>query len=197
MKLTIFSSSQRESSQSTKVGDYLMSKSTQFSDSKHLELKNFSLPFWDGSSNKGKHWDELNHLLIEADAIVLITPEWNGVASPLLKNFLMMCDGAVTANKPVLLVSISSGVCGAYPIAELKMNAFKNNKMLPIPDHLIVRSANEVLNMDCTTDRDQQIRDRINFSLHTLFSYAEALKQMRTKLQNHPYPNQHKFSYGM
>ncbi|MCL1077814.1 NADPH-dependent oxidoreductase [Parashewanella spongiae] len=197
MKLVIFSSSQRKSSQSAKVGEFIRLNLGKFSQSKHIELQEIDLPFWDGSSNKGQHWEALNQSLNEADAIVLITPEWNGVASPLLKNFLMMCDGAITANKPVLLVSVSSGVSGVYPIAELKMNAFKNNKMLPIPDHIIVRSANEVLLAECESERDQQLRKRIDYSLHMLFMYAEALKSMRLKLQDQPYPNQGNFSFGM
>ena len=130
----------------------------------------------------------------------MITPEWSGMASPLLKNVLLMCAGQNTAHKPVLLVAISGGISGAYPIAELRMNAFKNNKLVAIPDHLIIRNVREVLNCDGTSElseKDSSIRDRISYSLHTLYNYSESLQALRTNLSIKPYNNKERFANGM
>ncbi|MBL4899742.1 MAG: NAD(P)H-dependent oxidoreductase, partial [Colwellia sp.] len=127
-------------------------------------------------------------------------PEWGGMASPLLKNVLLMCSGQDTAHKPVLLVASSGSVSGAYPIAELRMNAFKNNKLVAIPDHLIIRNVGEVLNCDNKaelSDKDNHIRHRIGYSLHVLYHYSESLRALRTNLSITPYNNEERYSYGM
>jgi len=124
MKLLIISGSQRHSSQSAKVANYISSTSEGYKDVSHIELCKYSLPFWDGDQdsieNDASPWTLIRHKIHAADALVLITPEWGGVATPMLKNFLLMCDQQDTAHKPALLVSVVSGINGAYPIAELE-----------------------------------------------------------------------------
>jgi len=206
MKLVIVSASQRAGSQSTKVAKYIAEHASGYEKITHFELCQYQLPLWDGEqSSKDAHssdWLMINEQIKTADALVAITPEWSGVASPLLKNFLMMCSGQDTAHKPILLVSVSSGISGAYPIAELRMNAFKNNKLVATPDHLIIRNVDEVLNdngsdTDALTRRDQQIRARIGYSLHTLNGYAQALQTLRATLANNPYKDEAQYAYGM
>ena len=140
------------------------------------------------------------------DALILITPEWGGTASPLLKNLLMMAEAADIGHKPVLLVSVVNGISGAYPIAELRMNAFSNNKLVAIPDHLIIRNVEEILNTinkdnlqenSAITRRDNNIRHRIGYSLHTLLHYSQAMKSLRETLQGNVYNNEHLYQYGM
>ncbi|RLV61668.1 NADPH-dependent oxidoreductase [Parashewanella curva] len=197
MKLAIFSGSHRKNSQSAKVGEYIKNNAGKFTQVTHTELADKQLPFWDASENRGPYWNELVHEVEQADALVLITPEWNGMASPLLKNFLMMLPNKATAHKPVVFTSVSSGISGAYPIAELKLDGTKNNKLLPLPDYLIVRSVEDVLNEDEHSNHDHQIRGRIGYSLHTLHCYAQALTPMREQLLLNPFPNQENYSFGM
>ncbi|WP_133407655.1 NADPH-dependent FMN reductase [Parashewanella tropica] len=197
MKLAIFSGSHRKNSQSAKVGEYIKTQARQFSHVTHIELTDKQLPFWDASDDYGPHWTELTEEVEQSDALVLITPEWNGMASPLLKNFLMMLPNEITAHKPVVFVSVSSGISGAYPISELKLDGTKNSKLLPIPDYLIVRSVEDVLNEDQQSGHDPQIRGRIDYSLYMLHHYAQALTPMRQQLQADPFPNQNNYSFGM
>jgi NAD(P)H-dependent FMN reductase len=201
MDLLIVSSSQRSPSQSANIGRYIAENSQQFEQINHIELCQYHLPFWDGDRNStallNSDWHDMSFQLNKADALILITPEWGGMASPILKNFLLLCDSQDTAHKPVLLVSVSSGINGAYPIAELKMNAFKNNKLLPIPDHLIIRNSENVLQQEPQNEREQHLRERINYSLHMLHQYGTALKMVRDNHQHQPYPKQQEYSYGM
>lgn len=203
MNLLIISASQRVQSESAKVANYLSNNSEQFSDIRHIELCKINLPLWDGEESSkedtASDWSKIHAQLLVADAIVLVTPEWGGTASPLLKNLLMMCASADIGHKPVLLVSVVSGISGAYPIAELRMNAFSNNKLVVIPDHLIIRNVENVLNEHCQeiSQRDQSLRHRIGYSLHTLHHYGQALKNLRTNLQQNVYHNEHLYSYGM
>ncbi len=206
MKLVIISASQRKQSQTAKVAQYMVEAAIGYETIVHLELCQLQLPLWDGKQTsklaESSDWLMINEHLNQADAFIVITPEWSGMASPLLKNFLLMCSSQDTANKPVLLTAISSGISGAYPIAELRMNAFKNNKLVAIPDHLIIRNIEEVLNAPTNntsvfTEHDNKIRHRIGYSLHTLQKYSKALKALRTELIDYPYENETLYSYGM
>ncbi len=212
MKLVIVSGSQRNHSESAKVAAYIANAASQYKTVQHIELCKYQLPFWDGDdeskSAPGCDWPLISEALMQADAFVLITPEWDGMATPILKNFLMMCAHDETAHKPALLVSVVSGINGAYPIAELRMSAFKNNKIVAIPDHLIIRHVGDVLNDDnahasiaemnsSLSERDKSIRHRIGYSLHTLHQYSQALGQVRQLQQQQPYSQQDKYSYAM
>ncbi len=204
MKLLIVSASQRSDSQSAKVARYLVEHSAQsgeieaYSSIHHLELCRYNLPFWDGDEQtKGEHWPAIEQSVDQADALVLITPEWGGMASPLLKNFLLMCTRQETAHKPALLVSVSSGISGSYPIAELKMSALKNNKLVPLPDHLIIRDVKNMFNSEPSGERDLALRERVQYSLHMLQQYAQALAPIRQRHANTPYPKQQEYCYGM
>ncbi|KGJ92530.1 NAD(P)H-dependent oxidoreductase [Colwellia psychrerythraea] len=210
MNLLIISASQRTESQSAKVAEYLLNNSTQFSKVRHIELCKQRIPLWDGEEtskqNDDSDWLAINSQLQTMDALVLITPEWGGTASPLLKNLLMMADAIDIGHKPVLLISVVNGISGAYPIAELRMNAFSNNKLVAIPDHLIIRNVEEILNTfdesnlqqgTALTGRDKRIRHRIGYSLHTLLHYSQAMKSLRQTLQTDTYDNEHLYQYGM
>ncbi|OUR63068.1 NADPH-dependent FMN reductase [Colwellia sp. 39_35_sub15_T18] len=206
MNLVIISASQRKQSQTVKVVQYMAEAAIGYENIVHLELCQLQLPLWDGEQVSklaaSSDWLMINKHLQEADAFIVITPEWSGMASPLLKNLLMMCEAEDTGHKPALLVSVVNGISGAYPIAELRMNAFKNNKLVAIPDHLIIRNVEEILNADkkstsAFTERDAHIRHRIGYSLHTLQKYSSALKTLRAELINQPYENEAQYSYGM
>lgn len=204
MNLVIISASQRKLSQSAKVAQYIAETATGYKKITHFELCQYKLPLWDGSqigkSAEYSDWPLLNEQISQADALIMITPEWGGMASPLLKNVLLMCSSQDTAHKPVLLIGLSSGISGVYPIAELRMNAFKNNKLVAIPDHLVIRDVEEVLNSggeSKLSERDAHIRHRIGYSLHTLFHYSEVLNALRTNLAIHPYNNEKHYAYGM
>ena len=202
MNLVIISASQRLLSQSAKVANYLAMQASQFNSVEHIELVKFSLPYWDGEGDtkyaEGSAWPFIQKKIQKADGLILITPEWGGFATPILKNFLLMCDQQDTGHKPALLVSVVSGISGAYPIAELRMNALKNNKIVATPDHLIIRDVEEKLNDDPPqSKRDQSLRNRISYSMHMLYQYSQALAGIRHQHQHQPYPKQQEYIYGM
>lgn len=200
MRLLIVSASQRSPSQTQRVASYLAENAQQhgFEHIDLLELCQQDLPFWDGEDDhRGEQWPRIDSLVQAADALVLLTPEWGGMASPLLKNFLLMCDKQQTAHKPALLVAVVSGISGAYPISELRMNALKNNKLVAIPDHLIIRNVKQMLQAEIGNRHDQQLRERIHYSLHMLAQYSQALAPIRTAHIGTPYPKQQEYLYGM
>jgi NAD(P)H-dependent FMN reductase len=188
MRLAIVAGSQRPGAQSSKVARYIdgVAKS-RFEDSPMLlDLAEHPLPFLDGSPALdcepwSSVWAPVSAALRATDAAVLITPEWGGMASPAMKNFLLLCScGDELRHRPCLLVSVSGGVGGAYPIAELRMSASKNSQACFIPNHVIVRNAAARLNGDPTDDpQEKEVRARIHHSLDVLAEYAQALRAVR------------------
>ncbi len=139
------------------------------------------IPLWDesmwGQDGKTvKTWAPISEKLQTADAFIILAPEYNGTAPAALKNFFHCLSSKETAHKPALLIGVSAGQNGSYPIAELRATAAKNNKLVFIPDHLIIRDAEKVF----TENHDSTyIKDRLTYSLDVLTQYATAMKPLR------------------
>jgi hypothetical protein len=76
------------------------------------------------------------------------------------------------------------------------MSSYKNSRICYIPDHVIVRHVEKVLNNngeDNDTRSDPYIRERLQWSLNVLKQYALALKQVRESGVTHS----DKFKNGM
>ena len=98
------------------------------------------------------------------------------MASPALKIFFVLASKAELAHKPALLVGVSSGLGGSYPISELRSSSFKNNRLCYIPEQLIVRQVNDMLHPGpVVNDNDARLRPRIDYALGVLNHYATAM----------------------
>ena len=103
---------------------------------------------------------------------------------PGFKNFVLLCGNDQLGHKPVMLVSVSGSRNGAYPIAELRMSASKNNHAVFLPDHVIVRNAESVLNGDkAAGEEDSYLRGRMNYSLKLLCQYSSKLSEIRSSAE--------------
>jgi NAD(P)H-dependent FMN reductase len=190
MRLGIITGSHRYESQSAKVGKYIqhfIEKENLFKDIYFLNLAHTEIPYWDeGVWNKDekwlKLWDPIKSELQSSDAYVFVTPEWNGMVPSKLKNLLLFPKGDITGHKPALIVSISSGLGGSYPVNELRTSGYKNTKICFIPDHVIIRNVENVLNeYDRIEDTsDERIRLRLNHTLEMLHHYSKAFKELRS-----------------
>jgi len=179
MNITIVSGSQRENSQSLNVANYLQILSTHhFEKAIVLDLHQLNLPFWNEGVWKGteewQQWKSISNTLKQSDAFIFITPEWHGMATPALKNFLMLTTDDELAHKATLLVSVSSSINGVYPISELRMTGNKNNHVCFLPDHLIFRNNEGNLTAEDQAI-DQQMHARCKYTMRLLASYANAL----------------------
>ena len=204
MKITIISGSHRLNSQSRKVAEHIRKTllEAQLADEAEIfSLEGNPLPMWDeGIWNADPEWEErlapLRKLLQESDGFVVISPEWHGQVPAGLKNFFLIAGKNEVGHKPALIVTVSSADGGAYPVAELRMSSYKNNRILYIPEQVIVRNVESVLNedpADNNPDADSYFRERILWSLQVLKAYAEALKPVRASgITQHE-----KFGFGM
>lgn len=188
MHITIVSGSHRAESESERVSKYILElfKSEPAATAEILSLGGNKFPLWDEElfSKESAKWDKIwtatSQALRATDAFVIVAPEWSGMVTPGLKNFFLLCSKQELAHKPALIVSVSSGIGGSYPIAELRMSSYKNTRICFIPDHVIVRNSAEMLRGETpASSHDEQLRARLAYSTKVLFQYAKALKEVR------------------
>lgn len=143
------------------------------------------MPLWDETHGGAptEIWQPISRELNAADALVVISPEWSGMATPGVKNFLLNCSAAEVGHKPALIVTVSAGRGGSYPVAELRMSGAKNNRLAWLPEHVIVQHVETVMNLPDGSPEigkeDTTIRARLRYGLRLLGAYAMALKQVR------------------
>ncbi len=189
MKMTVISGSHRTESQSSKVARFIRDRLQQgvVDEADIIDLAGNPLPLWDQNVwEESKEWDRLltpfKKQLISSDALVVIAPEWHGQVPAGLMNFFLLFGQQELGHKPALIVSISSGDGGAYPVAELRMSSYKNNRLCYIPEQVIIRHVEQVLNSEPEQNdarSDGYYRERIEWALTLLKSYAVALKGVR------------------
>lgn len=185
-RIIVVCGSHRVNSQSRKVADFVSSTlADEYSVSNCVvDLATAAIPLWDegvwrADPSWAETWSPIAEQLREAIGVVLVVPEWGGMATPALKNFLLLCDNEL-AHKPALIISVSSGDGGTYPVAELRAFGFKNNRVCFIPDHVIVRHVEELFNdAEATLVADVRSRSRVVYSLGVLLAYSTALSQVR------------------
>lgn len=202
MKLLIVASSHRPNSQSLKVARFTENTVkvhvNGFDSVEVIDLAELDLPFWtEDTNNKGSaihpnEWATTSNELYNADAFVFVVPEWGGMPPAKLKNLFTLCDKHQLAHKPALLIGISSGYGGSYPLSELRATSSKDTHICYIPESVVVRTVTKCLNNKEPQDRaDEAIHQRIIYSANVLQSYATALADVRTSgaidLQRFPY----------
>lgn len=185
MKIAIIVGAQRVESQSARVAEALKNMLDAGIETYTLDLGKNPLPLWDeGVWSKDEKWQKLwgpiSAELQSSDALLVVSPEYHGMVPPALKNFFMLAVDGSIAHKPALAVGVSASRGGAYPIAELRLNASKNTSVTIIPEHLIVRDVNTTFHGDePANDGDKYIRARGAYALNLLVEYAKALKLVR------------------
>jgi NAD(P)H-dependent FMN reductase len=204
MKYGIIIGSHRKKSQSTKVGKFVanhLKKVDKTAKTYVLDLAGNPLPFWDedrwkSGSKINKQWAPYSHQLKGCDAFVIVSPEWSGMVPAGLKNFFLHCDTNELAHKPALIVTVSAGRGGSYPVAELRMSSYKNTHICYIPEHVIVQNVKDVLNdtkLDESNKADAYIKKRLEYSLKVLREYGKAF----SKISNNKVLDYKNYPYGM
>lgn len=190
MKLTIISGSHRINSQSQKVADFIQSVLIDHDKCESCDIFSLSgnpLPLWDqGVWDNAEEWNKiltpLKARMAASDGFVIVSPEWHGQVPAGLKNFFLLMSRKEVGHKPALIVTVSSGDGGAYPVAELRMSSYKNNRICYLPEHVIIRKVEKVLNTDVSLNderSDPYYRERIGWATNILCEYAIAFRSIR------------------
>ena len=188
MHFFLLSGSHRAEAQTLKVTKYLQAVLAAEHPGATTELFSLSgnpLPLWDEATGGAPDalWDPISAGLKAADALVVATPEWGGMATPGVKNFLLNCTADEIGHKPALIVTVSASRGGSYPVAELRMSGYKNNRVAWIPEHVIVHHAADNLNAPDgapgLSREDAATRLRLRYALQVLAEYGKALALVR------------------
>ncbi|WP_188152122.1 NADPH-dependent FMN reductase [Teredinibacter waterburyi] len=199
--ISLISGSSRANSESRRFADYLSNRVLKLNLAKQtniISLENSPIPLWSEHASSLSSPDNFlaksMRILEQAESVVIVAPEWNGSTSPDLRNFLHYCTPKQLAHKPALIVAISSGQGGAYVIAELKSFTNKNNSLVYIPGHIIVRQSPTLcLNEETVSEVNSKLIQRIDHSLKMLAIYSSNMNSIReTNLID-----LNRYSYGM
>lgn len=197
-KILIINFSLQKESQSQKVSQYLLTE-IKNKESKSINYIDLNLAMWSEELSENEEvLKPIKDKLQEATGYIFVTPEYNGACTPALNNFCLFL-GKESYHKPVLLVSVSAGISGSYPITEARSYGYKNTKLNYIPEHLIIRNAYSLLNTNTDIEssvelskEDKYIRDRITYTLANFDIYCTYSKNIRTELDYNDL-----YTYGM
>jgi NAD(P)H-dependent FMN reductase len=188
LKTTIICGSQRSGSQTAKVGRFLqtlLSHSSAVETTFLLDLGQTPMRLWTDDPNEQEDltrtWQPISEELRNSEALVFVTPEWNGMVPPSLKNFFLYCRDHEIADKPAMIVAVSSGRGGSAPAAELRVSSYKDTHVCYIPEQVIVHDVASVLNSvdEPESEGDAYIRFRLSYGLDILLEYGKALTRVR------------------
>jgi NAD(P)H-dependent FMN reductase len=125
-------------------------------------------------------WTKISRQLKSCDGIIVVSPEWGGMAPAALKNFFLWCNDHELSHKPGLIVAVARRLGGAYPVAELRMSSYKNTQLCYIPEHIIVRHVESMFNaVEPSSEDEASLRSRLTYALSLLVEYAKALRAVR------------------
>ncbi|OED51038.1 flavoprotein [Endozoicomonas sp. (ex Bugula neritina AB1)] len=187
MKLVVVTGSHRVNSESERIGRLLAARAEEQSLFEQVEILSLSsnpLPLWDEAIfSDGETWKQLlapwRKTLKEADALIVVSPEWNGMVPAGLKNFFLIFGAAQLGHKPALIVAVSSGQGGSYPVAELRMSSYKNSRLCFLPEHLIIHHADTAL-IGQDGEADEYLLSRTDYCLKLLREYGVGLSHVRS-----------------
>ena len=187
MNISIISASHRVNSQSKKVSDLLRNNLLKINsglDMFSLDLADVSLPLWSPEKKNergtwGKAWNSISESLNKSDGFILVVPEYGGMATPAAKNIFLLCGNGEFAHKPGLIVSVSSGTGGAYPISELRASSYKNTHIMWVPENIIIRNVEEFNPGSHGKNIPEWLDNRIDYVLKLLLAYASNMKPIR------------------
>lgn len=194
MKISILSGSHRLSSQSFKVAKFMENLIENELEGvvKLFDLATIDMPFAHFPDSPQlldfwkKEWLAISKHLETSDGFIFVTPEWNGMATPMIKNFFLFVQNEMV-HKPALIVSVSSAFGGAFPVSELRSSCYKNTFVNFIPEHLIIRKVGNVMNSngfnltDCENEDDFYIRSRTKYTVQLLLDYCQSARLLIEK----------------
>ena len=197
MKISLISTSHRKKSQSKRIAEILeeiILKINSSVDCYSLDMIESKIPLWTADRKKNiKFWEEefqtIANELASSDGFIIIVPEYGGMATPNSKNLFLLFNNGELFHKPGLIVSISSGNGGAYPVSELRSSSYKNSHIMWIPENIIIRNVEQFLPGQHGVLIPTWMDDRIKYSCNLLLKYAEYLKPIQKIINRKDFAN--------
>jgi NAD(P)H-dependent FMN reductase len=187
-KLKIIIGSTRPSRKGPLVANWFTEIAKQHSefDVEVLDLKEINLPLFDEPEHPrmqkyvGEHTKRWSKLINEADAYIIVTPEYNFGYPATLKNAL---DYLATEwqDKPMGFVSYGGISAGTRAVQELK-SPVTTLGMMPLPEAVNIPLFTQFINEDGVFVGNEPLVKSAHSMLKKLKYWTEALKEMREKI---------------
>lgn len=148
-----------------------------------LDLKEINLPFLNEeehprlqkyANETTKNWSKK---IAEADAFVIVTPEYNFSYPATLKNALDFLF-VEWAEKPMAFVSYGGLSAGTRAVQELK-STVTTLAMMPIPQAVNIPFFTQHINQDGVFEGSESLNKSAETALKSLLRWTKALKLMR------------------
>ena len=197
MKISLISTSHRKNSQSNRVSKILEKTILEINNKVicyNLDMYESKIPLWTANRKENiKFWEKefktISNELETSDGFIIIVPEYGGMASPNSKNLFLIFNNGELFHKPGLIVSVSSGNGGAYPISELRSSSYKNSHIMWIPENIIIRNVEQFLPGRHGELIPEWIDKRIKYTCNLLINYADYLKPIQKLINRKDFAN--------
>ena len=159
-----------------------------------LDLRSLALPLYDGdieaASGVPAGGTQLQDAIAAADALLVVTPEYNGFPTPLVVNAFDWLSRippqaprasglATTANKPIALLAASPGPLGGLRSMNYLRQYFQMAfAMIVVPQQFALGRAHEAFD-DSGALKDEKARQAVSGVLAALGTLASALRASR------------------
>jgi NAD(P)H-dependent FMN reductase len=148
--------------------------------------------YWAGQSDSAKAMKAEYQKMADSDGIIVVTPEWGGAASPILRQFILMSEKESFSHKPVVVFGVSATHTGGIrPLEDIK-HTFKNSRGVFLPEPIVINDVNNFLiGEERSEKREEYITKRTDYALNLLVEYSKALKQVRESgvIDHETYPH--------
>jgi NAD(P)H-dependent FMN reductase len=180
LNIAIVASSTRIGQKSNRIGTMLKSiiENTYGQSISLIDLSEETLPLFSERfqdvSEPSQMMKKISRELSGADAIILITPEYNGSVSPALKNLIDIYGTNEFADKPIGVATVTSGKIVGIRAAVQLQNIILAIKGYPFPQMLLATEITE--NVDESGQiLSTEFDDHITRFLSPFLSFAEKL----------------------
>lgn len=187
-KLKIIIGSTRPSRKGHLVAQWFFNIAKQYKDFdiEVLDLKKINLPLLDEPEHprlqkySHEHTKKWSKTIAEADAFVVVTPEYNYGYPATLKNALDYLS-VEWQEKPMAFVSYGGISGGTRAVQDLKLPVTTLG-MMPIPQAVNIPFFTEFINENNKFEGNESLVQSANLMLNKLLSWAKALKGMREEV---------------
>jgi len=177
MYIPIILGTAREGRESEKVARFMLEKALAFGlDSEIIDVRDYRLPATDNTKTSAEAI-RLKEVVLKADGLVIVSPEYNHGYPGELKMMLDMLYEEYFG-KPVGICGVSSGVFGGARMIEHLVATCVRFHMLPTGEVLYFPKVQELFD-EAGAIKKEAYHRRANKFLAVLAEYAEALRRGR------------------
>jgi azobenzene reductase len=176
MKITLLAGSNRKNSTSTKLSRYIEKQLTFLGhDVNFIDLYEKPLPFYspDSKTDTDPHLINLKEVMLQAQAIILSTPDYHGSVSGVLKNALDHLSFDHFDSKVVLAISSAGGATGMSSLTQLQ-TIIRNVHGINCPEWISIGSGQHGFTDDGAPEL-LKVKERTHRTLHFFLGLVEKL----------------------